>query len=225
MRSPEGAPTYQRRFESGETREIRVYLHGGNDTAVVTGEAATSIPVRIIGGDGTNVLLDSSRVGGSPDRTHLYDVGTVTGISYGPDTLYDRRPWVKEGGKSVPPGRDYGGALQPGFGFAYGDLGFLFGVGVSSVRYGFRQRPYASRVGLNVEYSTEVDAFRAAASGDWRRESSPLHAEVLARVSMLQVINFFGFGNTTAGDPGAFYEARQRQWLLQPAIVLDLGAA
>ena len=225
LRAADGTVTYARRFDRTETREIRVYLHGGNDTALVTGDVDTSIPVRIIGGNGSNWLLDSSRVAGSTRKTHLYDEGTVTGISYGPDTLYDRRPWVKEGDKTVPPGRDYGSALQPGFGFAYGDLGFLFGVGVSSVRYGFRQRPYASRVGLNVEYSTEVDAFRAAASGDWRRESSPLHAEVLARVSMLQVINFFGFGNTTAGDPGAFYEARQRQWLLQPAIVLDLGAA
>ena len=39
---------------AAETREIRVYLHGGNDTALVTGDVDTSIPVRIIGGNGSN---------------------------------------------------------------------------------------------------------------------------------------------------------------------------
>ena len=223
LQTPDGETTYQRRFDRRETREIRLYLHGGSDRAVVDGNVDSSITVRVIGGNGTNKLVDSSRVAGSSRATHLYDAGEVTGINYGPDTLYDRRPWVREGRKFEPPGPDYGGALQPRVGFAYGDLGFLFGIGVSRVRYGFRQRPYASRIGLDVEYSTEVDAFRAAASADWRRASSPLHAELLARVSMLQVINFFGFGNTTPGDPGAFYQARQRQWLLQPALVLDAG--
>ena len=224
LRSADGALTYARQFKRAETREIRVYLHGGNDTALVTGDVEHSIPVRIIGGNGSNSLLDSSRVAGSTRETHLYDEGTISGISYGPDTLYDRRPWVREDGHYVPPGPDYGGSLRPAASFSYGDLGFLFGVGVNQVRYGFRKRPYASRLGLEAQYSTEVDGFRVGLSYDRRRESSPLHVETLARGSLLEVINFFGFGNTTPGEPGAFYEARQRQWLLQSSLVYDLGA-
>ena len=224
LESSDGRLTFSRRFDRQETREVRVYLHGGNDSALVTGNVQGSIPVRIIGGDGNNHLLDSSLVGGSAHRTHLYDEGSVSGISYGPDTLYDRRPWVKEDGKFVPPGPDYGGSLRPGASFSYGDLGFLFGLGVNRVRYGFRQRPYATRLGLEARYSTEVDGFSVGISADRRRESSPLHFTALARVSLLEVINFFGFGNTTPGDPGAFYQARQRQWLLQPSLVLDAGS-
>ena len=225
LQTSDGKLTYSRRFDREETREIRVYLHGGNDTSLVVGDVHNSIPVRIIGGDGTNHLVDSSLVAGSARRTHLYDQDSVSGINYGPDTLYDRRPWVKEDGKFVPPGPDYGGSLRPGASFSYGDLGFLFGLGVNSVRYGFRKRPYASRLGLEAQYSTEVDGFRVGIAADRRRESSPLHFTALAQVSLLEVINFFGFGNTTPGDPGAFYQARQRQWLLQPSVVLDAGIA
>ncbi len=56
----------------GSTRrkpsEIRIYLHGGDDTALVTGTVEQSIPVRIIGGNGTNLLIDSSLVGGARIR-------------------------------------------------------------------------------------------------------------------------------------------------------------
>ena len=44
--------------------EILVYLHGGDDTALVTGHAQHSILVRVIGGNGTNVFVDSSTVSG-----------------------------------------------------------------------------------------------------------------------------------------------------------------
>ena len=224
LQSTDGTTSFSRRFDREETRAIRVYLHGGNDSAVVVGDVHGSIPVRIIGGNGTNHLFDSSLVGGSAHRTRLYDAGEVSGISYGPDTLFDRRPWVKEDGKFVPPGPDYGGSLRPIVGFGYGDLGFLFGLGVSKVSYGFRRRPYASRLGIEAEYSTGVDGFRVGIAADRRRESSPLHFTTLARVSLLQVINFFGFGNATPGEPGPFFDARQRQWLLQPALALDAGA-
>jgi len=80
------APYFMRRFTPAETREIRLYLHGGDDAAVVTGRAGESIPVRIIGGNGNNTLVDSSTVGGRRNPTKLYDVGSVSGVAYGPDT-------------------------------------------------------------------------------------------------------------------------------------------
>jgi hypothetical protein len=43
-----GPPYFLRRFEARETKEIRVYLHGGDDTATVTGRLG--MKVRVIGG-------------------------------------------------------------------------------------------------------------------------------------------------------------------------------
>ena len=106
-------PYYRRVFDARETREIRVYLHGGDDRAVVLGDVARSIPIRVIGGNGTNVLVDSSRVGGRRNSAHLYDAGTVTNVSYGPDTLFNRRPQLHVPGGPVDPIRDYGSQSGP----------------------------------------------------------------------------------------------------------------
>ncbi|HEX9893782.1 MAG TPA: hypothetical protein VGA78_07645, partial [Gemmatimonadales bacterium] len=113
VESEGGTPSFLRRFDGQETGEIRVYLHGGDDSALVTGNVQHSIPVRIIGGNGTNRLLDSSRVRGRGHPARLYDVGRVNGVGYGPDTLYNRRPWVKEKGELVSPGPDRGGGFAP----------------------------------------------------------------------------------------------------------------
>ena len=55
-------PYFRRRFNADETREIRVYLHDGDDVATVTGSpSAAAIRVRLIGGNGNN-RLENMRV-------------------------------------------------------------------------------------------------------------------------------------------------------------------
>ena len=46
VRSGTAAPHFRRRFDALETREIRLYLHGGDDQAVVRGDTPPAIPVR-----------------------------------------------------------------------------------------------------------------------------------------------------------------------------------
>ena len=53
-----GIPFYDRIFHRDETKEIRIDLLGGDDTAVVTGIVNNSITVRIIGGEGKDTLTD-----------------------------------------------------------------------------------------------------------------------------------------------------------------------
>ena len=224
LQSANGTPYFLRRFDRSETREIRIYLHGGSDTAVITGSVRRSIPLRIIGGNGTNRLIDSSRVGRSADRAHLYDVGTVDDVGYGPDALFNREPWVRERGHLVPPGPDRGGRLRPIASLAHNqDLGYVARVGFYRARYGFGRRPYASRVGLEAEYSLNVRGFRAGMTADRRLEGTPIHFIVAARMSELEVVSFHGLGNATPDSASDYYEVRQRQWLLRPAIALALG--
>ena len=97
LQSGNDEPYYHRRFDPRETADVRVYLHDGDDVGVVKGDVTSNVRVRLIGGNGTNQLVDSSRVGRS-GRARLYDVGTVNGFYYGPDSmrdsLFSRRPWV-----------------------------------------------------------------------------------------------------------------------------------
>ena len=221
------APYYRRRFDARETREVRVYLHDGDDAAVVRGTAPSGLVVRVVGGNGTNDLVDSSRVGGRR-VARLYDVGRVSGFNYGPDssrdTLFNRRPWVNDTGAFEPPAPDFGRRFKPTAGFGGGSgLGFVPMVGVSWVRYGFRNQPYRSMIGLEAEYSTSVSGYRVTLLGDRRVESSRLHYLATARMSDFEVINFHGFGNDTDGDPEEQFEVRQRQWMFQPSLALALG--
>ena len=218
-------PYFQRRFDARETAEVRVYLHDGDDVAVVHGRAPNGVLVRVIGGNGTNNLVDSS----STSRlARLYDVGRTMGISYGPDsgrdTLFDRRPWVNDTGAYQPPVPEHGSRIKPTAELAGGSgLGFVPQVGVTWTKYGFRNVPYAAQVQLTAAYSTSVRGYRVTLAGDKRFESSRLHLVGTARMSDFEVINFTGFGNATDGDPENWFEVRQRQWMFNPALAFALG--
>ena len=227
LQSGSEPPYFQRRFDPRETAEVRVYLHDGDDIAVVRGSAPYGVRVRVIGGNGNNQLADSSRVGGGR-RVLTYDVGQISGVYYGPDslrdTLFNRRPWVNDTGSYEPPPRDFGRRFKPTAGFGGGSgLGFVPQLGVQWTNYGFRNYPYSSRVVLEAEYSTRISGYRVTLTADRRLESSPLHFMATGRMSDFEVINFHGFGNDTEGDPEEFFEVRQRQWLFHPTVALALG--
>jgi len=218
---------YHRRFDPRETREVRVYLHDGDDSAVVKGEVSSPIHVRVIGGNGTNTLVDSAHVA-SRARARLYDLGHVSGIYYGPDssrdTLFSRRPWVNDTGAVAYPSPDFGHRIKPVGGFVTGCLGLVPRLGVRWHGYGFRTEPYSTMLGLDAEYATGVPGFRLTALGDKRLESSRVHFVGLARMSDFEVVNFYGFGNATTSEPDEdFFRADQRQWVFRPAVALALG--
>jgi hypothetical protein len=216
---------FRRRFIAGETREIRLYLQGGDDHAVVTGQADRSIPLRIIGGNGTNEILDSAAVAGDRNTVHLYERGSVTGIQVGNDTMFDRRPWIQQRGKLVSPGKDRGGRMGPVLGISiHGDYGFIPRFGVSQYTYGFGKRPYARRIGIAAEYATRVNGWRVEALWDQRLEHSKLHFVANLAMSQLEVIRFHGLGNNTPGESdNEFFEVDQRQWMGQFAAGWSLG--
>lgn len=220
-------PYFHRRFKATETQEVRLYLHDGDDVAVVKGVAPSGLVVRIIGGNGDNRLVDSSTVGGRR-VARLYDVGPTTGMNYGPDslrdTLFNPRPWVNDTGAYEPPPRDYGARLVPTAGFSGGSgLGIVPKLGVKWIRYGFRTSPYQTLVEGTAEYSTSVAGYRLTLFGDRRLADTRMHYTATARMSDFEVINFHGYGNDTDGDPEELYEVRQRQWSFAPAFAIALG--
>ncbi|MEP7326238.1 MAG: BamA/TamA family outer membrane protein [Gemmatimonadota bacterium] len=217
-KAPGAKPYFARQFSIAETREVRLYLHGGDDRAVVSGTAPRSVKVRVIGGGGNNVLIDSSRVSGHP-AARLYDNGRVKSVEYGPDTLFNRRPWVTRFGEKVPPGQDYGAKVAPIISLSLDrDVGVVPRIGVSYTTFGFLRRPYARRLTLTFENSTRIGHSRLIAAFDRQLEDSRVHWMVSAAVSDLEVISFHGLGNGTPGGAENFFEVDQRQWSLQPSI-------
>lgn len=223
-------PHFLRRFDARETSEIRLYLHGGNDVAIVRGDVQHSLPVRIVGGNGTNTLIDSSRVGGRSNPTYLYESGTVRGVRYDGDSAdkreidesqarFNRRPWALAYGELAPPQKDHGTSIRPvgSIGSGHG-LGIVPSIGVARYKYGFRRVPYSSMMMAEVAYSTAIKGFDIELAYDKRFESSSLHLPVTARMSQLEVVEFRGFGNDVPDLEGSFYDVRQRQWSFRPAL-------
>ena len=231
-----GAPFYQRTFRPGETREIRLYLHGGDDRAVVRGSARSSILVRVVGGGGDDVLADSSRVSREAVRTAFYDHRGANLFVRGPNTLVDRRDYdyspPPPTALHLPP-RDWGTEWSWFTGTAdyQSGEGLILGGGPVFTRYGFRQHPYAyqlavqGRVGL-----ASLDA-EASFRGDFRRVGSAQSLQVGLLASALDAMQFFGYGNDTPERPRAetlvqrrHYEASALySWPLLPGATLAAG--
>jgi hypothetical protein len=53
-------PYYQRTFKKDETKEIRIYLQGGNDRVETRGRQRGGIDVRVIGAPGNDAVTDSA---------------------------------------------------------------------------------------------------------------------------------------------------------------------
>jgi hypothetical protein len=232
IQSGNGAPYFSRRFVANETREVRIYLHGGNDRATVSGNVRRSIPVRIIGGNGDNVFVDNSVVGGNRNPTRFYDVGNVNNVKYARDTIdeklniddafnhyFNRRPWERAYGTLIPPQRDRGSSLKPSVGIhSQRLLGIYPSIGFTRTLYGFRKVPYSIMTEADLAYSFASQRLRLRGLLDKRFAESDTHIPVSAHMSQFEVVQFHGFGNDVADLRGKLYDVRQRQWEFNPGI-------
>jgi len=85
-------PVFERRFLPDETREVRLHLERGNDAALVRGSSDHSITVRVIGGEGDDVLVDSSHVAHGA-ATHFYDASGHNTFLRGSRTVITTKPF------------------------------------------------------------------------------------------------------------------------------------
>ncbi len=221
---PTGEPYFRRRFAGRDTKEVRLYLHGGDDVIRIVGKGRHTPALRIIGGGGEDLVIDSSQAG----TTRIYDsrgdnrVISVRGLSI------DDRPYAdfKPSDSTPYPARDWGHSWRfiPWVSSAP-DVGLFVGAGAVRYRYGFRRQPYASRITLRAGYATGANALRAELKGDFRRVNSSRRSEFLVRASGIEIIRFHGFGNETPllGDD-EFHRVPQQQYLLAASAVARLGA-
>ena len=136
-----GKKLYERVFKKGETKAIDIYGFGGNDKIKVEGDASKSILVRVIGGEGKDLVEDNSRVNGLGHCTVFYDLKDSTSrivskgevasrMSKNPAVnSYDRRAFKYD-------------RLAPiVFGNYNVDDGFFIGGGFYYQKEGFRKAP------------------------------------------------------------------------------------
>jgi Omp85 superfamily domain len=211
----------RRRFDPKVTREVRLFLDGGDDAAVVSGKRSGGPLLRIVGGPGRDTLVDSTRSGGE----RYYDDPSGPARAQGSGTRVDRRLYVapRKSPHDLPP-RDWGSRWTASTQASYGpDIGLFVGGGRTLTVYGFRKDPYSSRHRFRAGFATGPKTYRVDYRSEFRPENAARYAEVLLRASGVDVISFHGFGNEIAA-PGNndFYRVTQDAFGFHPSLVFAL---
>jgi hypothetical protein len=218
-------PWFRRVFDPRETRELRLYLHGGDDHAAVIGGGSPEIVVRLIGGGGDDALID--RTSGSNVR--FYDDRGSNRFERAPGTSLSEAGWVQPMDSSSltqqAPARDWGAYWLPAPVLGYDtDLGLMVGAGFVRYSYRFRHYPWASRLHATVAYGTSAGRVRAQLNYDFPLLSRTWRGLLNVRYSGADVDRFYGFGNETVEDrERAFYEAQRGEARFETHVGARLG--
>ncbi|MEE8250913.1 MAG: hypothetical protein V3R24_04155, partial [Gemmatimonadales bacterium] len=218
-----GEPYFRRVFLPRETREIRLYLRGGDDRAVISGVNGR-ITIRVIGGGGNDELINTSEAGGG--RTRFYDSRGNNQFVTGRGAGIDRRPFER------PPARDqahkfaldWGGitVALPFITFSP-DLGLYFGSVGYRENYGFRNPPYSSRHGFNAGFATDPLKPLVSLSSRFRGVGHGINVRTFLQYSGLEILRFHGFGNATLASPSSFFKVAQEQVKVRTSLEFELG--
>lgn len=226
--APDESPYFQRRFDSRDTQEIRIYLRGGNDRVIVRGEGRDPIVLRIVGSGLNDELADSSAIGG----VHFYDPRGSSRIDGPNPVAVDPRPFGS--GAPAASGADALSAYGPDHGRTsslspWGNpgtrAGFFIGGQVSQETFGFRQSGFATQSYLRAGYSLALGGYVVEAAHEIRPGDSSLSASLRLRASSVDVSNFYGFGNDTPDSTvrvRRFYRVVQAHYQVQPSLTLNL---
>lgn len=228
---------FDRTFNRDETRDIRLYMLGDDDTITVTGNVESSIQVRIIGGSGADHLIDSSHVEGdflsfipfipnAENQTLFYDDGKKTTVIPGSGTSWDRSSYEEPENDTLrwePPVRDYGHDWKAITWLGYNpDEGVFVGGGPALYEHGFRADPYVFRLSLAGGIATRNGTFKAEFKGDFYKWIPGAHVSLYALGSQFELMKFFGFGNESVRSTELldkdYYEIEQTQTLARVMI-------
>ena len=210
-----GAPadtTFDRAFSPDETREVRLYMHGGNDLVRIEGGGPAGIRLRAIGGSGADRFVDASTTDG--EGNVFYDGGSATEVTAGPGTRVERttpeRPfsWFLEH-RTL----DWGSSWVPEPRVAYdADRGLVLMGGLTLDRYGFLKEPYASRLRLRLGWSFGLSEPLVDYRHHFRDVLAGRDLRVEARWSGMELIDYYGLGNETpSSGPARFHRVPHKQ--------------
>ncbi len=220
---PGSKPMLHRRFARAETREVRLYLHGGDDVVRIVGAGSGAPLLRVIGGGGDDRVIDSSTAA----RTRYYDARGTNMVGGRHRVPLDTRsfPEFRMSDSTPYPERDWGGFWRFRPWMSSGpEVGLFVGGGIVRYDFGFRKRPYRSRISFRAGYATEAETGRAELRGDFYRVNSRAYATLLLRASGIEVLRFFGFGNETPRiGSDFFYRVPQEQYLVAPQLTVPVG--
>ncbi|MBS1563451.1 MAG: BamA/TamA family outer membrane protein, partial [Bacteroidetes bacterium] len=204
-----GAKLYERLFLYGETKEIRIFGMGEDDSFQVHGNAAKTIKIRIIGGEGDDTV-NNTDTHTAPAKTMYYDLVTEKNQLNGPvKKMFSSDPDVNEWDRFS---YKYNVAF-PFISANYNpDDGLYLGVSLKYTVQGFRRDPFKLQHELIVNHSLATKAYNFRYNLDVTDAIGKL--DLLVRTDIKaphNTTNYFGDGNASIynkSNPIAYYRTR-----------------
>lgn len=215
-------PYFQRTFHPDESREVRIYLRGGDDSAEILGTKG-DITVRIDGGGGDDTFTNASEANAS--KTRFYDYRGKNRFVKGNGAKIDESPYKRRPPQILLPDQTRYAMDWSKETFTYPmitvnpDLG-VFLKGNSSLQYfGFRKYPYFSQHSFGIGLASNGLNPFVSYTGNYRHVLHVLDVRVHLEYSGIQMIRFNGFGNDTQIEgSSSFYKVEQNHFLFAPSL-------
>ena len=209
-------PYFRRRFSSRETREVRLYLQGGADSALVTGTGQAGLTVRVIGGGGDDRFVNTAETG----RVRFYDSRGENRSEGEPINTRAYQPLDDTTQTTGLPHRDWGVKR-------YGvpsvtvnsDVGLMVGGGLRVIQWGFRKKPLASRLSVGGAVATGARTGRFDFGWRGQVENRRRYWAISGNASGVEILRWYGFGNETRTPLATSdYRVTQQQFSLAPSM-------
>ena len=213
-------PIYSRVFKDSETDEIRLYGLDDDDLFKVNGESASTIKLRIIGGEGSDSISDASTgrkhidiyddkdnhfEGSARNKLHLSNDTTAVAYDYAAHPI-DKRGFV------------------PSLFYSNSDR-FYVSLGYRVQKHQWPKKPFGYEHGLYFHYSLTQKAYAVWYEGIMPQFIGKWDLKLAAHYDDVKWINFFGAGNksTIASDDADFYRLRTHEWFGGAGLTRVIG--
>ncbi len=224
-------PMFEREFELGVTREIRLFGFGDADEFRLTGTSSRGPRIRIIGGAGEDQIVNDSRVRGPLRHVAVYDntdeKNAITLNADSKDRTHEGEAvnaWDAKPYKLPYVGPKLSLEFNP-------DDGIYVGGGAVYRRYGFRKTPYSQQHSLIGNYAFRSGGYNIRYDGEFRQVFGKTNLGIKSYLYGPQLLfNYFGLGNNTVNESAGEsnrgvirdYRIKFSRFYLSPTFERDL---
>ena len=212
-------PYFKRQVSAADTKSLRLYLRGGQNTLVCHTPAGGGTKIEVIGSRSSDVLQGCERA--NLRFTEAEEIERrKTALRIAPNPIEQAKlPTV-----NIPPEadrpRDWRSSTVPVYTVrANSDDGLVLGGGAVFSRFQFGKNPFGQRHTLSGGVSVTRGEFEATYAGVFQHWNPRLQSSLTATIDSIDLADFFGFGNETSdsGDSD-FFETEQTRATITPAL-------
>ncbi|MDN5203902.1 BamA/TamA family outer membrane protein [Fulvivirgaceae bacterium BMA10] len=218
---------YERTFKTDETKEIRLYGLNGDDQFQISGDVKKGIKVRVIGGEGDDLIEDNSKVSNGGKKTWIYDTKTGNTIKFGSESKDKTSddPGVNEYNRKA---FKYNVTIPLIYANINADDGLWLGGGFLATKHGFRKDPFKSKHFVLGSYAFNTSSFNLKYKGDFAKVLGNWDVQFNADLQGPDFAhNYFGLGNESAFDKDTYgieyYRVRYENFLFNVLLRKRLG--